>query len=231
MTSTPPPPPPMQENQVPPTARMASAHQPYNGHVAESRYSLRSIVAQFIIILVISAVAAIVAYSLDSLAYARQESGLLPGLAFDKMSNGLSYCFALTLITLSTIMLLDIRFRKPINNLQNILVGASLVCFYLLMLSFAEHTAFAIAFCISSLMNIALIGWFTHGLMGIGRATATVVGVLVVEYLILLCLLYIGSFALLAGSLILFTLIALAMFFTLRMKIINNEIYIGNPNE
>ena len=74
MTSTPPPPPPMQENQVPPTARMASAHQPYNGHVAESRYSLRSIVAQFIIILVISAVAAIVAYSLDSLAYARQES-------------------------------------------------------------------------------------------------------------------------------------------------------------
>ena len=99
------------------------------------------------------------------------------------------------------------------------------------MLSFAEHTAFAIAFCISSLMNIALIGWFTHGLMGIGRATATVVGVLVVEYLILLCLLYIGSFALLAGSLILFTLIALAMFFTLRMKIINNEIYIGNPNE
>ena len=71
MTSTPPPPPHMQENQVPPTTRMASAHQPYNGHVAESRYSLRSIVAQFIIILVISAVAAIVAYCLACLCTSR----------------------------------------------------------------------------------------------------------------------------------------------------------------
>lgn len=244
MSTTPPPVPPVppvHENEsnsaattesfTPNPASATDYAAPYFNYIRESRYSLRSVVSQLFILLVISVVVAIVGYCIDSLAESRHAAELLSSASCDMVVNSTSYCFALTIITLSTLLLMDLRFRKPINNVQYVLIGAALFCFYLLMLSFAEQMVFAAAFGLSSLMTLILIAAFTNGLMHKAKATATVVGVLVVEYGILLGLLYIGSFALLAGSLILFALIALAMFFTLRLKIVDNELYIGNPNE
>ncbi len=242
MSATPPPVPPVPpvtpqpENE--PAATQASepisyepVQPPYLHYVQESRYSLRSMVQQLFILLVISVVGAILAYCIDSLATSRESAELLSKASCAKVVSSTGYCFALMLITLATLLLMDLRFRRPVNNFQYVLVGAAILCFYLLMLSFAEQMMFFAAFVLSTVMTLVLIAAFTNGLMHKAKATATVVCVLLVEYGILLGLLYIGSFALLAGSLILFALIALAMFFTLRLKIVDNELYIGNPNE
>lgn len=229
MSTTPPPVPPKRGNEPLNETPVRPIFNREEFHVAEpeSRYSLRNVVQQLFILLVISAATAIAAYFIDIFAEDRSLTGLLPKFAYAKVSSSTSYCFALTFITLSTLMLMDLRFRRPVNNIQYVLIGCAIFCFYLLMLSFAEHLRFDLSYAISSLMTLILLSTFTNSLMHKLKATATITVILIGEYAILLGLLYIGSFALLAGSLILFALIALAMFFTQRMKIVDGEIFIG----
>lgn len=195
--------------------------------IVDTRYTLSSLGQQWLMLLLMSAVAAIVIYLIDLLAGDRAANGLLNEFAQGKIDTSVSYGFALSIISLSTILLMDIRFRRPVNNLQYFLIGCAIVCFYLLMLSYAELINFATSYAISSVMTMVLIGVFAHSLMKNIRATLTVSAVLLGEYAILLGLLFIGSFALLAGSLILFFLIALAMFFTQRMKVVDGELFLN----
>lgn len=51
-------------------------------------------------------------------------------------------------------------------------------------------------------------------------------GILVLEYGLMFMLIKLGSMALLIGSIVLFLLIALAMYFTLKLKVVNDELTI-----
>lgn len=190
----------------------------------EPKYTMRWLGLQTLYVLGISIVFALIASGLDGFALGRQESGLLPGNRYEYVSQSITYSFAVIAITSISLMLIEVAFRKGINYLQYGLIACALCLFNLLLLAMAEKMLFWIAYVIVSIMIIALISCFVFGLTKIKKASVLSTVILTVEYGLILVLVYMGSMALLIGSLSLFILIAVAMYFTLKLKVENEEL-------
>ena len=93
-----------------------------------------------------------------------------------------------------------------------------------MLLAFAEQMPFWLAYVIVGAMTGGLIALFIKGITKQAKAARLAGLMIAVEYIYILVLLYLGSLALLLGSLALFIIIAVAMYFTLKMKLINDEI-------
>lgn len=198
-------------------------YQPHN----ESPYSLSSLISKLTILLVVSIGVALIVYLIDNFALNRSESGTLLPESFDKFNTSTIYSFAISAIAMVTLLLIDIRYRRTINYLQYTLIACALTCGYLLMLPFAELMTFTAAYIISSLMTIILLAAFVNSLFHKPSATTSISLILLAEYGILFGLVNIGAFALLAGSLLVFALIACAMYFSQKMKITDGEVYLN----
>jgi inner membrane protein len=175
-------------------------------------------------VLGISIALALIASALDSFALGRLKSGLLPGNSYEYVSQSLTYCFAVIALTSISLMLIEVAFRKAINYLQYGLIGCALCLFNLLLLAMAEKMTFGIAFVVVSVMTIALISCYVMGITRNRRAVFLSTIILAVEYGLIFVLVNMGSMALLIGSLSLFVLIAVAMYFTLKLKVENKEL-------
>jgi inner membrane protein len=90
--------------------------------------------------------------------------------------------------------------------------------FYLLLVSISEHMGFDRAYLIASSVTTLLIAGYAHAVLkGLGRA-ASVLGALTALYGFLYMLLRLEDYALLAGSVGLFVVLAVVMFVTRRMS-------------
>ncbi|MDE5688132.1 MAG: cell envelope integrity protein CreD, partial [Paramuribaculum sp.] len=128
--------------------------------------------------------------------------------------------------TSMSLILVELAFRKDINYLQYALIAMALTLFYLLLLALSEHLAFGWSYAIVSVMTIGLIAMFIKGITQSIKAVGLTICILVVEYGLIFVLTQMGKMALLIGSLSLFIIIALAMYFTLKLKIENEELTI-----
>lgn len=192
----------------------------------EPKYTMRWLGLQSLYVLGIALVLALIASGIDGFASGRVESGLLSSGCYTLISNSIVYCFAVVAITSMSLMLVEIAFRKSINYLQYALIAMALTLFYLLLLAMSEKLAFGASYAIVSAMTIGLIALFIKGITQNGKAVGLSSGILIVEYGLMFMLIKLGSVALLVGSLSLFLLIALAMYFTLKLKVENDELVI-----
>lgn len=190
----------------------------------EPKYTMRWLGLKTLYVLGISIALALIASALDSFALGRLKSGLLPGNSYEYVSQSLTYCFAVIALTSISLMLIEVAFRKAINYLQYGLIGCALCLFNLLLLAMAEKMTFGIAFVVVSVMTIALISCYVMGITRNRRAVFLSTIILAVEYGLIFVLVNMGSMALLIGSLSLFVLIAVAMYFTLKLKVENKEL-------
>lgn len=196
---------------------------PYTSE-SQPRYTMTWLGLHTVFALLAACVMALLAGAVDSLSATRLSAGLLLKSNASMVSDATSYCFVVTLLTLMSLMLVEIKFRKPINYLQYALVACALGLFFLLLLSLSEPFKFCWAYIMVCVMTISLLGWFVRGLMSNTRAVVMISAILAVEYAAVLLLLYMGNLALLVGSLILFVVLALAMYFTLKLKMVSNEL-------
>lgn len=176
-----------------------------------------------LIIGVLSIVFAMFAIGIRSLAANRSAMGLLSNLSADRIAESAGYCFVLEAVTMFSLVLVEIAFRKSITTIQYGLISGALFVFYLLLTSFAELVPFWCAYAIVTVMTVGLISVFINGITHDQKAVRLTSLILLVEYGFILVLLYLGTLALLIGSLCLFGLIAVAMYFTLKLKYENNE--------
>lgn len=163
---------------------------------------------------------------ITSLAGNRVDAGLLLEEHLTLLSDSANYCFAVIGITLLSISLIELAFRKGGNLIQYILIGCALCLFYLLLLSISEFLPFWGAYLIVSAMTIGLISWFINAITHEKKATLTLAAILTAEYGLILLLIYLGSMMLLIGSIMIFALIGLAMYLTLKLKMQDEELYI-----
>lgn len=194
--------------------------------IPEPKYTMRWLGLQTFFVFGISIIFTMIASGIDSLAESRAELTLLSEAASTLVCNSTGYCFAITAISLLSLTLIEIRYRKTVNYLQYGLTGCALCLFFLLLLAMAEKMPFYIAYAIVTAMTVGLIGTFVKGIMAYTKAVVLTAGILIVEYGIILLLLYMGSMALLIGSLSLFVILAIAMYFTLKLKVIDRELTI-----
>lgn len=192
--------------------------------IPEPKYTKGWLGLQIVYAFVIAGILTAISMGISSLAGSRMEAGLLNEDHFYLIGESANYCFAIIAITLLSITLIELAFRKGANLIQSVLVGCSLCLFYLLLLSISEHLPFWIAYLIVSAMTIGLIAWFIHAITGKKKASYIITGILAVEYGLILMLVYLGSMMLLVGSILLFGLIGLAMYLTLQLRVEDEEL-------
>lgn len=192
----------------------------------EPKYTMRWLGLQSVFVFGVSLVLALIAAGIDCFASSRVESGLLQETYYTLLSQSVIYCFAVIAITLISLMLAEIAFRKSISRLQYGLIALALTLFYLLLLAISEKLTFEVSYVIVSIMTIGLIASFIKGITQDIKAVAMTSGILSAEYGLMFILIKSGSMALLTGSLSLFLLIALAMYLTLKLKVENKELII-----
>lgn len=192
--------------------------------IKEPKYTMRWLGLQTLFVLGISFVLALVANGIDDYAFGRNTSGLLLESDYKDVAQTTTYCFALEVVTLVAIMLVEVAFRKGVNYLQYGLIGCALCLFNLLLLAMTEFISFFLAYTIVSVMTIGLIALFIKGITHRMNAVWLTIAVLLCEYGLVALLIHLGTMALLVGSLSLFALIAVAMYFTLRLKLENGEL-------
>jgi len=120
-------------------------------------------------------------------------------------------------LTFAAFFLTEVLRRAPIHPLQYLLVGLALAIFFLLLIAFSEHMAFAAAYGLAAAACIGLIAWYLAGALGGWRRGAAFGAGLSGLYGVLYGVLLSEDNALLMGSLLLFIALGAVMFTTRRL--------------
>jgi len=104
-----------------------------------------------------------------------------------------------------------------LHPLQYLLVGLANSLFFLLLLSLAEHIGFGAAYLASALGSIGLIVGYSYSILRTRRRAAVMAAILACLYTFLYLTLQAENYALLAGSIGLWTGLALTMYLTRRI--------------
>jgi len=94
------------------------------------------------------------------------------------------------------------------------LVGLDLCLFFLMLLSLGEHLAFNYAYLFSSIATIGLASLYAGSIYQSYKIGLLSTGILTLLYFFIFMLLQLQEFALFAGSIGLFLLLALTMYLT-----------------
>lgn len=197
----------------------------YPYYEPHSKYTLRWLGLHIFYLLATAFALAYVVNFID--VFAKERSGVtLVNPSYLLFDQATWYSFALIGLSTLSLLLIDTKYRKNMNYVQYLLVSLALGLFYLLLLSFAEHMSFPVAYSVVTAMTVALIAWFVNAIVAKKSAVGLLCGILVAEYAIIYLLINLGEMALLIGSLLLFAILAVAMYFTLKVKVENQQITI-----
>ena len=103
--------------------------------------------------------------------------------------------------------------KKKINIVQYLVIGLSLVLFYALVLSFSEFMGFSLAYALAALMTVAALFGYFRGILR-DRSAWLLTALVALAYLLSFVLLQMETYALLAGTLVLFVLLVGIMYLT-----------------
>jgi inner membrane protein len=111
------------------------------------------------------------------------------------------------------IYLVEVVTRSRINIVQYVVTGLSLCLFYLLLLSVSEHLSFAWSYIIASAMTVGALGGYFYGFLK-SKVALLFTGAVAFLYGFIYVLLQMETGGLLMGSMALFILLAVVMYFT-----------------
>ncbi len=117
-------------------------------------------------------------------------------------------------LTFVGIGMLELLKRVPVHPMQYLLIGVALAVFFLLLLSLSEHVSFAIAYAAAAAACIGLIAVYAKAVLGGWKRAVPTAAALSVLYGVLYLVLQSEQHALLAGSLLLFAVLAGVMLMT-----------------
>jgi inner membrane protein len=137
---------------------------------------------------------------------------------YQKSMRTAKYALLFIAFTFYAFFLAEILNRLRVHPVQYLLIGFAMIVFYTLLLSIAEHLPFALAYLISAAGVTGLITGYAGSILKHPRVTWMVGALLVVLYGYLYILLQLEDYALLMGSLGLFTVLATIMYLTRRIN-------------
>lgn len=114
--------------------------------------------------------------------------------------------------------LFELLRRINVHPVQYLLIGAALAVFFLLLLSVSEHLPFATAYLLAALGCTALIAVYAKSVLGGWRGALPVAGGCATLYGVLYLVLQSEQHALLAGSLLIFAVLAVVMLSTRHVR-------------
>jgi inner membrane protein len=114
--------------------------------------------------------------------------------------------------------MIELFSKKVIHPIQYLLVGLSLLIFYSILLAISEYILFQYSYLISSLLIIALIGFYVKSIYKSKQIASIITGMLFMFYSLMYVILQLQDYSLLLGNIALFIILAAIMFFTRKIN-------------
>ncbi|WP_300368333.1 cell envelope integrity protein CreD [Brachyspira sp.] len=133
---------------------------------------------------------------------------------YQKISRSVKYVILFIFIPFFVLFLCEVLSKKRIHPVQYILIGIANAIFYLLLLAISEHLHFNLSYFFSALMVTSLTSIYIGYIIKSHKYTISMAVVEALIYIFLFGILQLTDYALLMGTLGLFVVIALAMYFT-----------------
>ena len=126
--------------------------------------------------------------------------------------RSVKYALLFLTLTFTLFFFIEILNKKKVHPVQYIMVGASLIIFYVLLLSLSEQVGFVAAYLIASTAIILQISGFLYKIIHSVKTALITAGTLAILYAYLFVLLQLKDYALLMGSIGLFLILSLIMY-------------------
>ncbi|MFB2121065.1 cell envelope integrity protein CreD [Parapedobacter sp. 2B3] len=137
---------------------------------------------------------------------------------YQKAERTAKYAILIILLTFVSLFFTEIIAKKRVHIIQYLLIGAAMIVYYCLLLSFAEHVGFNVAYLIASVATIVLVATFIERLLRQRRTAMVFSGILTLFYVFIFVIIQLQDMALLFGSIGLFITVALLMHFSGRIN-------------
>ncbi len=124
---------------------------------------------------------------------------LIQGGQYTQTNRALKYSFLVLLLSLVSVFVAEMCVKRSINILSYLLIGAALVLFYLMLLSFSEWIGFTMSYFLSALLILGMVYLYLKAIIKENHVAMAA------------CM-----FMALIGTLGLFVILGVAMFFSLR---------------
>jgi len=132
--------------------------------------------------------------------------------------RSIKYAILCILLTFAAFFIIETVNKKSVHPFQYALIGAALILFYTLLLSFSEYTGFNIAYILASVATVGLIAWFVKGILQSSKLTLILSIVLVLMYSYVFTILQLQDYSLILGSIGLFLTLAVIMHFSKKIQ-------------
>ena len=132
---------------------------------------------------------------------------------YQQTTRTLKYGILIILMVFVAGLFLELTGKKNINIVQYLVIGLSLALFYALLLAFSEFMAFWLAYVIAAVMTTAALYGYFRGILR-DNSAYVLVAMVAVAYILSYVLVQMETYALLAGTLILFVILGAIMYLT-----------------
>lgn len=143
---------------------------------------------------------------------------LIPVDQYQKSMRTSKYGILVILLTFIALFLVEITQKIRIHPFQYILIGAALTIYYSLLLSFSEHVGYNVAYMIASVATVVLVSLYSKTFLGNTRLVAILTLLLLVFYTFIFVIILQQDFSLLIGSVGLFMIIGMLMYFSRKVS-------------
>jgi inner membrane protein len=137
---------------------------------------------------------------------------------YQQAERAVKYASLFIVLTFVVFFLCEVMRARLLHPVQYVFVGFAICVFYLLLLSISEHVGFDVAYASAATATTLLIGTYSAFALGGAREGALMGTAVAALYGFLYLLLRLEDYALLAGSVGLFAMLALLMLATRRVN-------------
>lgn len=129
------------------------------------------------------------------------------------------YAILVILLTFTVFYLIELIGKMSIHPIHYLMVGLSLILFYVILLSFSEQFGFARSYLAAGIGILSLLSWYAYSVLRSLKFALTILTAISILYGFLYVLVNLETYALIVGSLGLFVVLAAIMSFTRRLKV------------
>lgn len=141
-----------------------------------------------------------------------------PADGYAKTNRCIKYAILFIGLTFSLFFIIELMQKKAVHPVQYILIGLALIIFYTLLLSISEFITFDFSYLIASIATILLISLYAYGHFRRGKTAGIFASFLCLLYGFTFVLIRLEDTALLIGSIGLFIILAIAMYFSRKIN-------------
>jgi inner membrane protein len=138
---------------------------------------------------------------------------------YQQNMRAVKYGILIILLTFVAVFFMEMIRKNAVHPFQYLLIGLALVLFYSLLLSLSELLGFAPAYLIASVMTAVLVSIHLSSILQSAKQGWLVGALLAILYAFIFMLIHMESYALLAGSLGLFVILALVMYLSKKLNL------------